>query len=190
MCCGDDVTVINLLYPTETGAPQWLFGLAGAGEKGNASLLTFPVFVVVIGAWTASLQPPLLSDDALSSLLTPHMNHFLTCFHSSFVVLLLFYITPPPPPLSLTSPWHQDRRMLERRMAELEEELKVRSHSYRGHRHFACFCSISLALACVFHINCRFHLPTNNYLKRWTQLLFYKLSDISSKTEQNALEAS
>lgn len=96
----------------------------------------------------------------------------------------------PPPPLSLTSPWHQDRRMLERRMAELEEELKVRSHSYRGHRHFACFCSISLALACVFHINCRFHLPTNNYLKRLTQLLFYKLSDISSKTEQNALEAS
>lgn len=75
-------------------------------------------------------------------------------------------------------------------MAELEEELKVRSHSYRGHRHFACFCSISLALACVFHINCRFLLPTNSYLKRLTQLLFYKLTDISSKTEQNALEAS
>lgn len=148
-------------------------------------MLTFPVFVVVIGAPTASLQPPLLSVDALSSLPTPHMNHFLTCFHSSFVVLLLFYITPPPPSptLSLTSPWHQDRRMLERRMAELEEELKVRSHSYRGHRNFACFCSISLALACVFHINSCFHLPTNNYLKRLTQLLFYKLSDISSKTE-------
>lgn len=59
-------------------------------------------------------------------------------------------------PLSLPShspsrlPWHhQDRRMLERRMAELEEELKVRRLSYRGHRHFACFRLISLALACA-----------------------------------------
>lgn len=83
-CCVDDVNVIDLLYPTETGALQWLFSLAGAGEEGNASLLTMVPVVVV--AWTASLLPPLLSVDALSSLLptwttfSPVFTHLLWPF--------------------------------------------------------------------------------------------------------------
>ncbi len=139
VCSGDDVNVTALLCPTETGAPHWLFGPAGAGEKGNAppSPARRPDVVVVGLALIAPRLPPLLSVDALSSLPStrttpsPVFTH-LVC-----------------PPSLHTSPWHQDRRMLERRLAELEEELKVRRHSYGGHGHFACFCSISLALACA-----------------------------------------
>jgi len=45
-CCGDDVHVINVLCPTETGALQRLFGLAGSGEKGNASQLMAIALVI------------------------------------------------------------------------------------------------------------------------------------------------
>lgn len=61
------------------------------------------MLTVVVVASTASLLPPLLSVDALSSP-RPHLTHFLTYFHSTFVVLLLLYITsslPHPPPFTL-----------------------------------------------------------------------------------------
>lgn len=105
-CCVDDVNVIDLLYPTETGALHWLFSLAGAGEEGNASLL---MMVPVVVASTASLLPPLLSVDALSSLLptwttfSPVFTHLLWPFLFSTSLPLC---SPPPstlPHVSLAS---------------------------------------------------------------------------------------
>lgn len=173
---GDDVNVIGLLYPTETGALHWLLSLAGPGEKGNASVLMVLLVVVVVVASTASLLPPLLSVDALSSLLPTW-----TTFSPVFTHLFLLYVTSSlPPRLSVTLSWRQDRRMLERRMAELEEELKVRrDESYRGRRHFACFCLISLALACagssVVEAHCRvvlYSTPSLDLFSGWVIIVF------------------
>lgn len=81
--------------------------------------------------------PAVCWHSLLSSPPTTWTTVCFTCFHSFFSTLL--------PPLSITSLWHQERRTLERRKAELEEELKVRRHSYHGH--FSCVCLSSLALA-------------------------------------------
>lgn len=37
-----------LVCPTETGAPERLFGPAGAGEKGKALLLLIPLVAAVV----------------------------------------------------------------------------------------------------------------------------------------------
>lgn len=119
------MTLKGFLYPTETGALQWLFSPAGAGEKGNASRQT-RIHVVFVAS-SASLWPPLLSVYALSSLLPTQITSppVFTQPLGSFLSYTLLSVCTPP---SLTFARHQDRRMLERRMAELEEELKVRRY--------------------------------------------------------------
>uniref|UniRef100_A0A3Q2VWR7 cGMP-dependent protein kinase interacting domain-containing protein n=1 Tax=Haplochromis burtoni TaxID=8153 RepID=A0A3Q2VWR7_HAPBU len=53
----------------------------------------------------------------------PHLFSLNFCAPSTS--LSLFLSLPAPHPPTSYFPWRQDRRMLERRMAELEEELKV-----------------------------------------------------------------
>lgn len=94
----------SLLYPTETGALQWLFSPTGAGEKGKTCPIDdAAVFVCVFFpsiASSASLMPLQLSVDTFPFM--PCSSHFLT-FHWTSVLLFfsLLYITlslPQPHP--------------------------------------------------------------------------------------------
>lgn len=69
--------------------------------------------------WNGDFTPNWRLEEE-AELVGPCMEHCITGVHSSLPLFLC-------PPSCLHRPLsHQDRRMLERRMAELEEELKVR----------------------------------------------------------------